>query len=138
MHLALVACGKNKQPFSCEAQDLYTGDLFKKASTWAKVRSDAWYILSAKHGLLVPTRTVEPYDQTLATMNRREREYWAIRVIRDIAQRHPECSEITFLAGKNYREYLERFAGNAQIKVCAPMAGLGIGRQLAWLKEATK
>jgi hypothetical protein len=48
--IALVACVKTKKPMPMPAQDLYSSDWFRKASTYAMRVADEWHILSAKHG----------------------------------------------------------------------------------------
>ncbi|WP_395858435.1 DUF6884 domain-containing protein [Arthrobacter sp. KBS0702] len=41
--------------------------MFKKASAYAELTCDRWYILSAKHGLLHPDEIIQPYDMRLGT-----------------------------------------------------------------------
>ena len=137
MHLVLVACGKNKQPSPCEARDLYTGGLFQKSRAWAEKHGDAWAILSAKHFLLSPPAPVSPYDETLNNASTKQIEHWSKCVIRLLCATYPTAKTVTFLAGEKYRRHLEGYLKNCCIQTKTPMAGLGIGQQLAWLKENT-
>lgn len=134
MTTALVACGRKKQGHPAPACDLYTSDLFQKSRAYAERVGDAWFVLSAKHGLLEPTRVVEPYDLSLYDLNRGERGAWADRVLQTLALSTPPLSSFVVLAGSRYRSDLVPALELAGHHVTVPLAGLGIGRQLAWLK----
>src|SRR5690606_13413659 len=54
--IALVSCVSSKEPHAAPARDLYTSALFRKARAYAERNADAWYILSAKYGLVDPNR----------------------------------------------------------------------------------
>jgi hypothetical protein len=127
--IGLVACGKGKLERPAAARDLYTGALFRKASAYSGATYDQWFILSAKHGLLAPDDWVEPYDLSLRHFSRDERRRWGERVLAEIERR--ELAPATFFlhAGDRYAEFL---AGPLMAR--RPLAGLGIGRQLAWYK----
>jgi len=82
--IALVSCGRRKRDHSTKARNLYSSSWFDKASAYAEKVSDAWYILSAKYGLLEPDTVISPYDQTLNTMPADERETWGEKVIDEL------------------------------------------------------
>lgn len=44
--------------------------------------------------------------------------------------------KVVLLAGRKYREHLETMLINSGCQIEVPMAGLGIGQQLSWLKKA--
>jgi len=46
----------------------------------------------------------------------------------------PPIKHVVFLAGKDYREYLEKLLHDQGISTEVPMEGLGLGQQKAWLK----
>ncbi len=48
------ACARALEP--------YVSQLFKKASAYAELTCDSWYVLSAKHGPVHPDEVIEPYD----------------------------------------------------------------------------
>ena len=52
MRVALVSCVKSRRPEPAPARDLYTSPLFRAMRRYAESHADAWYILSAKHGLV--------------------------------------------------------------------------------------
>jgi len=141
--VAFVACSKTKLEQAAAARNLYQGKLFLAARAWAEARCDRWYILSARHGLVAPTRKLEPYDESLETRSEQERREWAWRVfhqIRDLREHQmfpdPEATyEIIFLTGQNYRRYLAGDLRAAGYTVSEPLAGLPYARQVARLKQ---
>lgn len=128
----LVACGKLKRSTACAAQDLYVGDLFQKARAYAE-RRGSWAILSAKHGLVLPTARLDPYNQTLIGASPAVRTEWAALVARQLREDFPNLTEVVFLAGRDYRYPLEALLSAAGIACSAPMQGLGLGQQKQWL-----
>lgn len=125
----LIGCSKAKRTYACPAERLYLGDLFRKASALADAIGGSWFILSAKHGLVDPRWTLEPYDLALADLSAAERAAWGERVRAQLAGRGLSALRLTVLAGRAYRDAL----GLPDAAVEAPMAGLGIGQQKAWL-----
>ena len=73
--IILVACCGPKLPEPAPAADLYVSSLFKKARTYAE-RRGRWFILSALHGLLNPTKEIAPYDVTLKKLPAQKRREW--------------------------------------------------------------
>ena len=136
--IGLVSCGKRKQSTSAPARDLYTSALFRESRAWAEAHCDAWYILSAQHGLLDPATHTAPYERTLNTLTAPERLRWAQRVHRQLREAGLLHSGVEFiwLAGRRYKEHLSRFlVDSAQAD---PLHGLGIGKRLQWLKNAVR
>lgn len=134
--LYLVACVGNKLPQQAPAKDLYVSDWFRKARAYVEKMGHPWFILSAKHGLIHPEEEIMPYDCTLNKMNVTERKKWAEKVLRQLEPHLAEFSSIVFLAGVKYRDNLERILKTERgIEVCVPMRGMGIGKQLSWLKQ---
>ena len=133
--IGLVSCGKRKQRTSAPARDLYTSALFRESRAWAEANCDAWYILSAQHGLLDPATHTAPYERTLNTLTAPERLRWAQRVYRQLhaAGLLHSGVEFVWLAGRRYQEHLSRSL--VDYVQTDPLQGLGIGRRLRWLKE---
>ena len=132
-HLYLVACVSKKQAVPLPAHELYCSVWFKKACTYVKQKQAPWFILSAKYGLLEPTRVIQPYDKTLIKMSVNERRKWATRVAKGLSQICQKGDRITILAGKLYRVDLIPYLKAMDCKVEIPMFGLSIGKQLQWL-----
>ena len=136
--IVLVSCAAQKQKTPARAADLYTSPLFRRAREFAEAHGDAWFILSALHGLLHPERITAPYEFTLKECRRREREQWAWRVLCELRSAAPPGSRIIILAGKLYREHLEYELTRCGYTVEVPMRGMGIGQQLHFLIAETK
>jgi hypothetical protein len=64
-----------------------------------------------------------------------ERRKWAKRVLSQFEKAAQGINGIVFLAGKRYREFIIGPLKHKDINVSVPMIGLGIGKQLAWLKQ---
>lgn len=135
--LYLVGCGASKLARAAPASQLYTGDLFSKASAYAAQRAQAeggaWAILSACHGVLRPDQIVEPYDCAMRGLSETGRAAWASRVTDQLVAMKPQT--IVILAGRDYRAALDQLP---RFRFChphvtAPLQGLGIGQQKAWL-----
>lgn len=149
-HLVLVGCGKQKQARPAPAGELYTGQLFRAAKRYAEQHGDAWAILSAKHGLVLPGQVLEPYDLAMDQLQAAsDRNAWAGRVQAGLAcflMERPHLMEkrggfrrlvpgfrMTILAGRRYVEPIA--ARRIGQNISTPLDGLGIGQRLAWLKQ---
>lgn len=133
--IGLVGCVKGKAATPAPASELYTSALFRGRREYVERTCDAWYVLSAKHGLVEPDRILEPYEQTLKSASRQERRDWSRRVVRDLRQRvgslNGTVAEIH--AGDEYRAYglVDGLIAEGA-EVDAPVAGLPLGKQLAF------
>lgn len=132
--LYLVSCVSRKGDAPARAKDLYQSDWFCKARVWVEQTGRPWFILSAKYGLVHPEAVIAPYEKTLNTMPAAERRAWAADTIKQLEPHLDGVESVVFLAGQRYREHLELPLQSRGIATSAPMARLGIGRQLAWLK----
>lgn len=136
MRVALVGCASAKLKRPELARNLYVSPLFKKASAYAEATCDEWYILSAKHGLLHPNDFIEPYDMKLGTRSGPVIHTWAAIVQEQLAAavKDIEHLQLVALCGEQYR--LPLYRGSWPYE--APMQGLGIGQQLAFLTNELK
>lgn len=135
IRVALVSCVKTKRETAAPAKDLYTSPLFRSLRTYAEGNADAWYILSAKHGVLHPDEVTAPYEQTLNRMAKSARDGWAAKVLGELAHLLPVGAEVILLAGMNYRKGIEATLKQGEFVVSVPLEGLRLGQQLAWLKR---
>lgn len=122
-----------KRSHRTKAEELYISPLFKMNLAYAKsMQPDKIFILSAKYGLLDLETEINPYEQTLNTMPVKAIKAWAEKVkSQAVGKINFDKNEIIFLAGERYRRFLLPFCKHAKI----PMQGLGIGRQLQFLKN---
>ncbi|CAN5229264.1 hypothetical protein BH11PSE5_BH11PSE5_08610 [soil metagenome] len=130
----LVACAAAKLDHAAEARDLYISPWFRKARAYVERTGSPWLILSAKHGLIAPGAVIEPYDATLGKMGAPARRLWGARVLDELARVVDVAAPLIVLAGRSYRAPLWP---SIAPRAAAPMEGLAIGEQLAWLSRPT-
>ena len=147
MRIALVGCGKSKQRPGgsgwCDAQDLYTGELFLKRRKYVESRGLDWWILSAWYGLTKPTAKARWYEKSLADVSEIERAEWHLYTAASVVgiwceeTKPPKLSDVVveLHAGRAYCEPLATFLRQLGMTVVTPVAGLGIGQQLQWYLE---
>ncbi len=136
MRIILVSCASKKLPYKARAEKLYSSSLFKLNLKYAlSLNPDKIFILSAKYGLLNLDEEIEPYNETLNKFSDKEIKLWADKILIELRKTADlEKDEIIFLAGEKYRRYLIPQIKNYKI----PLKGLGIGKQLKFLKENTE
>jgi hypothetical protein len=134
--LFLISCVSEKGDAPAPARDLYRSDWFRKAVAYAEAVGSEFLILSAEHGVVAPSDVIEPYERSLTKMGTRDRDAWARRVVAQLQNRKLGERPTVLLAGERYRHpFLVWYLGLLG-SVSAPMAGLGIGQQKAWLIAA--
>lgn len=135
--IGLVGCASAKLSRPAPARELYTSQLFRKASFFAEATCERWYILSAKHGIVAPDEVLEPYDVKLGRGHRDPAKDappiwdWAAKVIDQLTAALADVPDplLVTLAGEQYRTILFKLTWPHEV----PMKGLGIGEQLGWL-----
>ncbi len=134
--IILISCVKTKRQCRAKARDLYISSLFKLNYRYAQsLNPDAIYVLSAKYNLVDIEKEIDPYELTLKTMSAQKVKAWAVVTLRQLKVVSDfENDKFVFLAGEKYRKYLLPFISNYEI----PLEGLGIGKQMAWLKRETE
>lgn len=131
--IVFIGCVKLKQNKSCTAETLYNSTLFKCALNYAKkLKPRKIFILSAKHGVLELNDVIAPYNETLNTKTKREKQLWAYKCYCQLKEKEINFNEpVVWLCGENYRKYLmQKFTNNS-----VPIEGLGLGKQLKFYKE---
>jgi hypothetical protein len=132
--VCLVSCVSLKRAEPARAKDLYISPWFHLARAYIEATGCPWFILSAKYGMVAPDQMIAPYQQTLNSMSASERREWATRVRTQMAQELPIASRIVVFAGLRYRENLIDYLWQRAPVIEIPMEGLGIGKQLQWLR----
>lgn len=134
----LLSCTKSKISEITTAQRLYSkSSLFSKSLKLVRKLNndnlDDIRILSAKYGLVHPDQNIEPYDLTLNSFNKLEKQKWTERVLKQISKEFGAlCSNnshyFVFFTGKNYAENL---VSNNSIMFFPK--NMGIGNRLKYL-----
>jgi hypothetical protein len=132
--IVLISCVSKKLGKPAKARDLYISPLFRFNLAYAEsLKPGAIYILSAKHGLVPIDKTLAPYNETLNTKKVSAIKEWAERVLVQLSRVVDlEHDEFIVLAGERYRRFVVPNLRHVKI----PLEGLGLGRQLQFLKRA--
>jgi hypothetical protein len=130
----LVGCVKLKLERRAAAKDLYCSPLWKRRRRYAEGSGCPGLILSAKYGMLDPETRISPYDLALGDLSALERRAWGERVVGELEDRFGSLAGTTLEvhAGAAYRRAIEPGVTERGGTVIAPVAGLGMGKQLAW------
>lgn len=140
---ALLACSAGKLDRPAPARELYTGQLFLLSLQVAEAMADTVLVLSAKHGVVTLDQVLEPYDLSLADLEKHQREQWGANVVTDLLRRlgvkdrtsRPEGvtvgAGVLCLAPQSYVSAL----GFWYVCPVQPLKGLGIGQQKAKLAQ---
>lgn len=150
IRVALVGCGDQKLPRPAPAHLLYTGALFMSARRYTEAALadgmyDTWYILSARHGLVSPTRILDPYDAEMPADVDGIRT-WVNRV--DVAFRSIDPGygkwtgrggrlTVDILAGAAYADPLLAAWRGISWEIRTPLAGLQMGQRRGWFRDHT-
>lgn len=133
---ALIACASSKRDRPAPALELYDSTLFNLSVRYAEQRGvGSIYVLSAKYGLVEADRVIAPYDRSLNDMRVGEVREWAAGVVEELKRRYDlRRDRFVVLAGKRYRRFILPHLDNYDV----PLEGLGIGKQLQFLKAAVE
>lgn len=135
MRVGLVGCVKSKQSSPATARDLYTSALFRFRRAFVERSCEAWYVLSAEHGLVSPDRVLVPYDKTLSGARRDTKRRWSDQVLSQIDALGLDLANTLFEihAGAEYRDFgLVAGLEGRGARVEVPTAHLSQGQQLAF------
>lgn len=139
MEIGLVSCTKRKKESAAEPKDLYEPSaLFRKARSYVTQTHDEWYVLSAKHHVLVPDGPeIDPYDETLTNAGIDERREWSRTVVNQLKERERlvEGNTLAIHAGAAYYEELLPLLDSEPVDIEIPTEGLRMGETLSWYNE---
>ena len=133
-NLALIAHAGAQGNDAVPARELCTSRWFVLARAYIESQGCPWYLLSAKYGLLSPSRIVNPYEVDLSNMRAAQRRAWAERVADQARNQLPYSERILVLAGMKYREFLMPHLAQITGSVYLPLDGLTVGLQCSWLR----
>jgi len=129
--VTLIQCTASKRDEPASARDLYDeSSYFRKMRAWAMARDDPWYILSAKHGLLLPYAGVAPYDERGVDVSTAEETARQLDTI--------GADVVHICAGRDYTNHLVPELESRGIDVVNHFSGERIGTRMKLLSEATE
>jgi hypothetical protein len=133
VRVVLVQCTASKRDQPAYARDLYDESAyFRKQRKYAETVADEWYVQSAKHGLVHPKHTIEPYDLRASDLD--DPVSWA----RGIAGRLDHLFDeavVEILGGKHYADPLTPELELRGFDVVEPLRGQRIGTRQKSLGE---
>ena len=142
--LVVVPCGKTKiwdrQPEAgaTPAKDAYVGTPFKLNRQYAERVGDAWFVLSAKYGLLHPDDPVDgPYDVTFNRRGSGPIESEAIRA-QALTLGLDSYERVIGLGGAEYRRVVKAAFDGLGPRLEFPFGGTPLGKALRATKLATE
>jgi hypothetical protein len=131
----LVSCGKRKQSTEAKAAELYTSPRFRLSVSLPQRLHLPYSVLSAKHGLLEPDATVQPYDASLASLAREARRSWAERVIGQLLAAHYDVRRFVLLTENEYRNDLVPLLVETKHSILEPLLGYDRSWRMSFLKH---
>ena len=144
--LGVVACGASKidtdEPVP--AAELYDSNYFNKKREYCEERCDAWWIISAEHGVLSPGDEIEPYDASLdpssdVYIGDYEAGRWSVIVSRGLEMRfsfYNPYGTVVLLTGQTYLEHIDNGVFDRFRAVDRPFEDTaGIGEQMQVLND---
>lgn len=135
--MIVIGCGKAKLDRKVPARELYTGSLFVAARRYAEAKGGPWAVLSAEHGLVLPTEELAPYERKLRLKGGLLR-HWAMRAatrcVHILSETNGE-SVVEVLAGHPYAWPFRNELHWMGVKSTEPLEGLGLGLRLQWLSR---
>lgn len=144
--IILIGCGRAKQEGRHEAQDLYTGSLFRARRTYAERTGDPWYIISAKYGLVRPEQWIDSYDLTIDQLTPLNRAATyagiAVQLLTELSDeavpddRTLRSIELEIHAGERYAEPLAEVLRAIGMSARTPMKHLSQGEQMRYYAKA--
>lgn len=131
--ICIISCG-NKKIWSKEpnkksvpASEAYIGSYFNKNKTYAELKYDDYFILSAKYGLLHKDTLIENYN---VSFNDKKTNPITVE---ELSKQYNGDDTLVILAGKNYVDMIKKAFPN---KIETPLSEFkGIGYQLQFLTE---
>jgi hypothetical protein len=143
----IIGCGAAKRDVRSAAVELYTGTLYRKRLAYARTVGGPHFILSALHGVIVPTFEIDPYNETLPERPTDRSRAWSDDVARFFigpragGQGRPFSGllsagdELVVLASSRYIDGWAPRVREAGILVTEPMRGLTMPGCMKWLTE---
>lgn len=133
---AMIPCSKTKAQVPCVARLMYwPSALFRAAYLTAEYSGQERVILSAKYGAIHPGTWIDPYDVTLNTKPKFERDQWAQDVMKMLGRLFRPGDHVVSYLGAKYAEAVVPALRLSGYTVEEPWKGLTQGGRLKWFAE---
>lgn len=135
--IALVAASRRQRGTICRATEQYDrSPVFRRARDFCERTYGEWYILSARHYVLLPQQVIGPDDTSVHILDADGRFVWAKHVTRILIARQERSAEpirFALYASQRYADLLRRAAPTLTFEL--PLSRLGLVERLRWYDE---
>jgi hypothetical protein len=128
--MILIQCVSSKKNRPLPAKELYDSTYFDALRRYAESTGEPWAIISAKHGLVGPNETLEPYDEFGLSGTQ------AVEIATELSNQDVERVEL--IAGEKYTNPLVPALEGVGIAVVERCKGLPIGKRVQKLQELAR
>jgi hypothetical protein len=128
--MILIQCVSSKKDKPLPARKLYDSTYFDALKRYAQATGESWTIVSAKHGLVEPNETLEPYDEFGLSGTQ------AVEIATKLSKKDVERVEL--IAGEKYSKPLLPALEGVGIDVSEKCRGLPIGKRVRKLQELAR
>lgn len=131
--ILLMSTANRKRKGILAARHLYISPMFQLGLNYAnQFDTDAFFLLSAKYGLLDPEKELSAYPETMSSLKKDDIKEWANAIVEQLKNNFDlEETEVIVLA-------LSRFAKPISMllpKYKAPLLGMTMSEALAFLRN---
>src|ERR1043165_893179 len=133
--ICILSCSAEKRATKTRAENLYVSETFFLSRRYAQANFDRWLVLSAKHGILSPGTSVEPYDLSMDDLSEQQRAILSDRLRDQMGEiRATQEVQFTSLCTEQYNRALEM--GSVPI-IRSPIGALPREEKHAQLRSLT-
>ena len=127
--IVIVPCGDIKASHTTTAENMYIGKYHKFAMRYARhvAPRENIYILSAKHGLMMLDKVIEPYNLKMGDLG----SIGAYTIRQQAIQFNILNESVIALGGKKYSLMVKHVWPSAQ----TPLIGLSMTKHYTWFYE---
>lgn len=100
--LAVMNCASKKLSYTAPAKELYTGTVFKVIQKYCETNFRYYCIISAKHGMLLPTDIIDPYELYIADLDTCQQQTLFKECAKKIKKTFPQCDQLYFYTTSQY------------------------------------
>lgn len=135
MRIAIIGCKRQKQDYTCPADEMYEKAFTYRAQRdFIKQAYDDYYIFSSKYGIIHHTTTIEPYDITLQNRGTKYQvfrdsnpfnETFIYDNVAEFIKKHADKT-IHFHTTLAYMSYVKPFVKSLSIKHIKQMQNTGM------------
>lgn len=117
------------------AGEAYVSSYFIKNRAYAQTFGEAWCILSAKYGFVLPEDAIEKYN---VTFKERSSEVVTLSKLKEqiVSKRLNRFGAVQVLGGRDYVARIESAFAGTGLEIKAPLAGLRIGEAMREVQDA--